>query len=241
MGVPIIGCRCEVCRSSNSRNRRLRPSILIQYAGKNILIDISPDFRQQALENNLSRLDALILTHAHADHCLGMDDLRVVVDRHGSQLPLYASAATLNRLHKIFGYFFSAPMWNSDVPRLKTIEICETFNLFGQEFTPVEVLHDRDVVLGFRFGSTAYITDVSYIPKSSSELLAGLDLLVISALRYKPHPKHFSLEQALEFIAGVQPKRALLTHMSHEFDYDKLSDELPEGVSPAYDGQVVEL
>ena len=241
LGVPILGCRCAVCRSGEPRNRRLRPSLWVRFDGKSIVIDASPDFRRQALDNGVERADALLLTHAHADHCLGMDDLRIIVDRQRAHLPLFASGHTLTVLKRLFGYLFDSSIWNSDIPRFKPVVVEAPVTLFGLEFRPLPVLHEDLWVMGWRFDAVAYITDASEIPRETEEALGGLDLLVINALRYVPHPKHFSVEQALSVIEKVKPKTALLTHMSHELDYEKLKGELPGQVSPAYDGLTVEL
>jgi phosphoribosyl 1,2-cyclic phosphate phosphodiesterase len=241
LGVPIIGCTCDVCRSGDRRNRRYRPSIVLNYNEQDVLIDAAPELRLQALENDITKLDAVLITHAHADHCMGLDDLRIIIDRHRRRLPLYATQETLRRLKKTFGYLFTSRMWSRDELRLKSIAIDGGFDLFGVLFEPLEVLHENELVTGFRFGDAAYITDASSIPDATFKKLANLDLLIINALRYKPHPKHFGLEEALEAIERVKPRRALLTHMSHEMDYEKLDDELPESVSPAYDGLTVEL
>jgi len=251
LGVPMIGCGCNVCTSSDPRNRRLRPSLWIRHAGSNILIDAATDFRLQALENGLGQVDSILFTHAHADHCLGLDDMRIVVDRQRRQVPVHASTKTLEVLRRMFGYMFSNPMWESDVPRLRAVPVDGRFELCGLWVEPVEVLHHKMTVLAYRFGpatpgdkpviAAAYVTDVSEIPPASEERLRDLELLIIGALRYKPHVKHFSLEQTLDFALRVGARRVLLTHMSHDLDYSRLLEELPERVEPAFDGMTVEL
>ena len=237
----MVGCSCGVCTSDDPRNRRFRPSIWLRYNERSVVIDVAPEFRLQALENGIESVDAVLFTHAHADHCLGLDDLRIIIDRNRHQIPVYASEDTLIRLHQTFGYLFASQMWGSKEMRFKSIPLQGAFQLFDQTFEPLDVLHNRELVTGFRFGSTAYITDVSKVPEETKQGLVDLDLLIISALRYKPHPKHFGLRDVLVFIAAVAPKRTLLTHMSHEMEYEKLKADLPEGVEPAYDGLTVEV
>jgi phosphoribosyl 1,2-cyclic phosphate phosphodiesterase len=241
LGVPIIGCDCAVCRSGNPRNRRYRPSILLRYNNRNVLIDTAPELRLQALENRIEKLDAVLMTHAHADHCMGLDDLRIIIDRNHHRLPLYATQDTLRRLRKTFGYLFNSKMWSGESLRIQSMIIGGDFELFGVKFEPLEVLHEREKVTGFRFGNAAYITDASSIPVETLSKLQNLDLLIINALRYKPHPKHFGLEKTLEIINRVRPQQALLSHMSHEMDFERLTAELPSSVSPAYDGLTVEI
>ena len=251
LGVPMIGCGCGVCTSSDPGNRRLRPSLWIRHGGSSILIDTSTDFRLQALESGLGQVDAILFTHPHADHCLGLDDMRIVVDRQRRQVPVHASTQTLEVLRRMFGYMFSDPMWESDVPRLRAAPVDGEFELCGLRIEPVEVLHQKMTVLAYRFCpataggkpaiAAAYVTDVSEIPPASEERLRGLDMLIIGALRYEPHVKHFSLDQTLDFALRVGARRVLLTHMSHDLDYSRLLDELPERVEPAFDGLTVEL
>lgn len=241
LGVPIVGCRCQVCESQDERNRRLRPSVWLRFSSKSVLIDVSPDYRQQALANNIQKVDAVLFTHAHADHCLGMDDLRIFIERQRSQLPVYGSEETLSKLTRIFGYLFDSKIWNTDLLRLSKNIVNGIVCLFGQDFMPIPVLHEDSWVLGWRFGNAAYVTDASEILQAAVEELCGLDLLVLNALRYEPHAKHFSVGQALEVIKRVQPRTAILTHMNHELEYNRLSMELPSNVSPAYDGLTVEL
>jgi phosphoribosyl 1,2-cyclic phosphate phosphodiesterase len=237
----MIGCSCSVCTSKDTRNNRLRPSIWLRFGDHSVLLDVSPDFRIQAIRNGLEKIDAILFTHAHADHCLGLDDLRIIIDRNRRQVPVYGSEETLSKLSHIFGYLFTSTIWMSEEPRMKPVVVNGDFDLLGTMIEPLEVLHEHSTVLGFRFGRAAYITDASEIPPSTADKVRNLDLLIINALRYKPHPKHFGLDEALQFIDTVKPKRALLTHMSHEMEYNRLVSELPERVSPAYDGLTVEI
>lgn len=239
LGIPVIGCPCGVCTSDNSRNRRDRPSILVEYNERRILIDTSPDFRQQALSAGLSGLDAVIYTHAHADHIFGLDDLRILVERERSPLPVYASRETLTRLQNIFGYAFSATIWHTDQPRLKPLEINGPFELFGETVQPIPVMHQNTEVFGYRFGDFAYLTDVSHIPESSMTLLRGVDTLVISALRRKPHPKHIALDGIIDTVESLGVSKAWLTHISHDLEHDWLNQYCPGHIEPAYDGLVI--
>ena len=236
VGVPVIGCRCEVCRSPDLRNRRLRPSILLELNGSNILIDASTDFRQQALLYGINQIDAILLTHAHADHIFGLDEMRIYNYLQGGPIPCYGNQNTINSLREIFKYIFTASPDSKGVPQITTHIVEGRFQLFGQEISAIEVYHGEVKILGYKVGSLAYITDCSRIDEDSLLLLQGLDLFVLGTLRYKPHPTHFSLSQALEVVAKVHPRRAYLTHLSHDIEYTKVSRELPPRVHLAYDG-----
>jgi len=241
-GVPVIGCKCNVCTSSDPRNRRRRASVLISVQGKNLIIDTPPDFHQQALENHIERVDAVLFTHDHADHIFGLDELRIFNFLQGGKIPLYAHKKTLSRIQRLFDYIWDpeAPVGGGK-PLLEALPINGRFNLEGIEIIPIEIYHGKQTIYGYRIGNFAYLTDCSGIPDSSREKLKDLDLLILGALRYRPHPTHFSLSEALEEIERIQPKRALLTHLSHSFDYQTTSQELPRGVELAYDQMVIEL
>lgn len=241
LGIPVIGCNCDVCNSEDTRNVRDRPSLLMEFNGKTVLFDTSPDFRQQAIRNKLERLDAVLYTHAHADHIFGLDDLRIVIERQQRPLPMYGSSHTLARLRSIFSYAFEAKIWGTFEPRLSPVEIDGGFELFGEKFIPVPVMHENTEVLGFRCGDFAYVTDVSHIPESSLALLEGLDVLVISALRQKPHPKHISLDGIINICEQLSPGQTWLTHISHDLEHGWLEEYCPVGVNPANDGMVLEL
>jgi phosphoribosyl 1,2-cyclic phosphate phosphodiesterase len=243
MGVPTLGCQCSVCTSIDPRNRRTRPSIAVLWehdgVARTVVIDTGPDFRQQALREGIRRIDAVFYTHAHADHILGMDDLRPLSFQHKpALLPLYADAETSSILRRVFDYTFSA---NSTYPtrakvELRSLEGEETVDFHGARFQRVPLLHGHLPVAGFRFGNAAYLTDMSSIPESSLPLLEGLDVLILDALRPQPHPSHANLTEALAWVERVQPRRAWFTHMSHEVDHAATEATFPEHVRLSYDG-----
>jgi phosphoribosyl 1,2-cyclic phosphate phosphodiesterase len=241
-GVPAIGCSCEVCRSTDPRDKRLRPSILLRYGGHNVVVDTSPDFRAQVLRANLERLDAVLYTHAHADHVLGLDDIRPFNFRQKTPTPIYGSAETLEVIQRIFRYAFDEGPTQSSVPKLdlRTLD-GSPFELFGLEFTPIRLCHGNGTVLGFRFGRAAYLTDHSDIPEESRAKLSGLDVLFLDALRHRPHPTHSTVEQALRWVEEFKPKRAFFTHMCHDLSHEKTEATLPAHVHLAYDGLEIEV
>jgi len=237
VGVPTIGCYCEVCTSPDPRDNRLRPSILVTYGGRNVLIDTTPDFRLQALRARIDRLDAILFTHAHADHIMGLDDVRPFNFRQRTDIPIYASADTLGAIRRVFRYIFDSGQQLSSVPHLETHEIDGApFELFGLLFTPVTVMHGNNPVLGFRFGCAAYLTDHSDIPEEACAQLRDLDVLFLDALRYKPHPTHSTVERSIETVAKLTPRRAFFTHICHDLQHERAESELPAHIRLAYDG-----
>ena len=240
-GVPTIGCGCRVCTSEDPHDQRTRPSLMLEYDGRVVVIDTTPDFRQQALREKISRLDAVIFTHGHADHVLGLDDTRVFYFRQQVPLRVYADGATMATLRMVFAYIFEQTYKYGGVGKLDPRSINGSFETWGQRFVPVPVLHGDLPVLGFRFGQGAYVTDFSSIPESSLSLLDGLDLLILDALRHKPHPTHSSLSESLELVERLRPRRAFFTHIAHDLGHEETNAVLPSHVRLAYDGLKVEL
>jgi phosphoribosyl 1,2-cyclic phosphate phosphodiesterase len=250
-GVPRIGNVWGACDPSNPKNRRRRCALLVQREGPkgvtNVLVDTPPDLRDQLLDANVGLLDGVLYTHDHADHTHGIDDLRVVVYNGNRRLPVYSDEATLQLLRRHFDYCFETPA-GSDYPAIllpKEIAPGETVPIGGRggivEALAFRQIHGRGTTLGFRFGGLAYSPDVNDFPEESVELLRGLDVWIVDALRYTFHPSHFSVGQALTWIDRLKPKRAILTHMHIDLDYATLARELPPGVEPAYDGMVIEV
>lgn len=243
MGVPTLGCRCSVCTSADPRNRRTRPSIAILWntpaAPRTVVIDTGPDFRTQALREDIRYVDAVLYTHAHADHIMGLDDLRPLSFHHKpASMPLYADHATAAVLRQVFAYTFSENATYSNRARvqLHPIDNQESVDLLGARFQRVPLLHGGMPVAGFRFGSAAYLTDMSTIPDSSLPLLEGLDVAILDALRPQPHPSHATLSEALAWVERLQPRHAWFTHMSHDVDHAQTEKTFPPHVRLLYDG-----
>ena len=237
VGVPTIGCPCAVCHSDDPRDRRLRPSVALNWDSHWVIIDTGPDFRQQVLRAGLPRVDAVLYTHGHADHILGLDDIRPFNYNQRETIPVYGSEETLKIIRRVFDYIFFEGKTESSRPRIRT----EVFNggpiaIHGLEFTPVPVRHGEGHCHGFRFGNAAYLTDHSEIPESSMEMLQGLDVLFLDALRYNPHPTHSTVEQSLKVVELLKPRETWFTHISHDLGHESASRQLPNGVKLAYDG-----
>lgn len=281
-GVPMIGCDCRVCRSTDPKDRRLRPSILIELgasghpaeagshertaspaaagsgggtgsrvdadasavarAVRTILVDTSTDLREQALAHDVRRLDAILFTHSHADHVLGLDEVRRYNAMQRHAIPCFADGRTIADLRQTFGYIFdSATPPGGGIPQLELHRILGAFTLGGAEVQPVPILHGRRPILGFRIGAFAYLTDCSAIPETSWPLLSGVRTLIIDALRDRPHPTHFSVGEALEAVAKIAPARAYFTHIAHDLPHAETCARLPAGVELAYDGLVLDV
>jgi phosphoribosyl 1,2-cyclic phosphate phosphodiesterase len=242
-GVPTIGCHCDVCTSTDPRDNRLRPSVLFQIGGKNLLIDTTPDFRAQMLRAKVQRLDAVFFTHPHADHVLGLDDVRPFNFRQSGSIPMYGSAETLSAIRRIFPYIFSDRTMESSVPKIDLNEIDDTpFALFGVKVTPVKLKHGKHFeVLGFRINDSAYLTDHSEIPDEALEQLHGLDVLFLDALRYKPHPTHSTVERSLQYVEQLAPRMAYFTHICHDLAHERAESMLPANVRLAYDGLEIDV
>jgi len=240
-GVPVIACKCNVCQSTNSKDKRLRTSILINYNDKNVVIDTGPDFRQQMLSNGVEKLDAVLFTHEHKDHIAGLDDIRAFNYQSKQDMPIYATHQVQIGLKKEFHYIF-ADFKYPGIPKveLNTIHNFKSFELFNKTITPIEVMHYKLPVTAYRIDNFSYVTDANFISDSEKEKLKGTEILVVNALRKEEHISHFTLQQALDLIAEIKPKRAYLTHISHLLGlHDEVSLELPENVSIAYDGLVI--
>lgn len=241
MGVPTIGCSCEVCHSPDARDRRTRPSILVEYADRLVLVDTTPDFREQAIREQIRGLDAVLYTHAHADHILGIDDLRPLSFHRPNKIPLYASAEAGQFLRKMFSYIFDADYKYGGLAQVELKTIAGPIDLFGVRFEPVIVLHGDAEILGFRFGSAAYLTDFSEIPEASFDQLKGLDILFLDALRHRPHPTHSTVENSLRIVERVKPQRAFFTHICHDLPHEATNATLPPHVRLSYDGMKLDF
>jgi phosphoribosyl 1,2-cyclic phosphate phosphodiesterase len=240
MGVPTLGCSCAVCTSSDPRDSRMRPSIIVLFregdSERCVLIDSGPDFRQQALRENLRNIDAVLYTHAHADHILGLDDLRPLSFKNPHKIPLYADRTTTDVLQHVFEYTFSE---SNHYPYKARVELCpleQHTRIFGADFVAVPLLHGALETVGFRFGNAAYLTDMSDIPEASFPLLQDLDVLIVDALRRTPHPSHSNLETSLKFVEKIRPRQAYFTHIAHDLGHVETENELPANVHMAYDG-----
>jgi phosphoribosyl 1,2-cyclic phosphate phosphodiesterase len=237
-GVPMIGCDCSTCRSDDPRDTRLRPSVFVRGDdGTSVLIDAGPDLRAQALTHRITRVDAIVFTHGHADHILGLDDVRRFNSLMGQPMKLYGDALTLDEIRRMFGYVFDpGTPRGGGIPQLDLTLVEGPFAVGGLSFVPVPIMHGQRPILGLRLGRFAYLTDCSAIPESSWPLLFGVDVVVLDALRHRPHPTHFSLEQAIAAARRIAARQTYLTHMCHDLPHAATTALLPPGIALAYDG-----
>jgi phosphoribosyl 1,2-cyclic phosphate phosphodiesterase len=243
VGVPVVGCGCPTCTSSNPRNQRLRCALVLGLREGTLLVDTPPDLRTQLLREKIGLVHATLFTHDHADHVFGLDDLRLFPYYLGHPMPVYCEEQVEARIRKSFDYAFApAPHYAGGVPQIEFRRITtEPFDVLGARVIPLRLGHGRFEVLGFRFGNVAYCTDTNHIPPESRALLVGLDVLVLDALRGKPHPTHFSLDEAVAEARRIGAKRTYFTHMSHDLEHEATNRVLPEGMELAYDGLRVPL
>ena len=241
MGVPTIGCRCPVCVSPDRHDQRTRPSILLRYADRAVVIDTTPDFRLQALRAHLDRLDAILYTHSHADHILGLDDIRPLCLPEEKVIPIYGNRPAIEGVRRVFKYIFDGNYPFGGVPLIQDHILTGPVEIFGLEFIPIQLLHGHLEVLGFRFGRVAYLTDYNKIPESSYPLLRGVEVLFLDALRHAPHPTHMTVEEALREVEKIRPRQTFFTHIAHDLGHEETNATLPPHVRMAYDGLKVEL
>ena len=242
-GVPMIGCHCATCRSTDVRDRRLRPSIYIEIPERvQILVDTATDLRQQALAHSITRVDAVLFTHGHADHILGLDDLRSFNRLQGAAIPCYANDETWTHIRRQFAYIFEGPLQaGGGVPQITANEVLGTFFIRGVKIVPVPLWHGKLPILGFRLGNFAYLTDCNRIPDESFGLIEGVDILVLDALRDEPHDTHFTLGEAVVVAQKIAAPQTYFTHMTHDLPHAKTNARLPEGIELAYDGLVFDI
>lgn len=239
-GVPMVGCHCPVCTSSDPHDIRSRTSLMVVSEGKTIVVDTSTDLRQQSLREGIRQIDAVLFTHSHADHVNGIDDLRGFHFIYKNIIPCYGDSTTMAAITGRFPYIFKGLEVERYAPLMESRTVDGPFDLFGCRITPVPLSHGNLTATGYRFNNAAYLTDCSGIPESSLQLLDGLDLLIIDALRYSPHENHFNIDQALQAIRTIRPERAVLTHLTHEVSHCD-SSRLPANAEFAYDGMTFEL
>jgi phosphoribosyl 1,2-cyclic phosphate phosphodiesterase len=241
MGVPTIGCSCAVCHSPDPHDRRTRPSVLIEYGGKSVLIDTTPDFREQAIRERISQIDAVLYTHTHADHILGIDDLRPLSYHRDGKIPLYARPEAAEFIRNMFRYIFDADYKFGGLAQLELKPVAGKFDLFGVVVEPIPIIHGESEIFGYRLGAAAYLTDFSRIPESSFPQLQGLDVLFLDGLRHKPHPTHSTVENSIRIADELKAKRVFFTHICHDLPHEETNAALPSHVRLSYDGMKLEF
>lgn len=244
MGVPTIGCDCAVCTSADPRDRRTRPSIMVQWDGHTVLIDTSPDFREQAIREHITKIDAVLYTHGHADHILGLDDVRPLSFPRvtgGGKIPLYAAESTARVLRHVFRYIFEGDYKYGGLAQVELRDVDGPIDLFGARFTPMVVNHGDFPIEAYRFGSAAYLTDFSTVPEETLRQLEGLDILFLDALRHHPHPTHSTVGNSLQLVERLRPKRAYFTHIAHDLPHETTNAALPDNVRLSHDGLKLEF
>ena len=241
-GVPVIACKCDVCQSMDSKDKRLRSAIMVEEGSTRLVVDVGPDFRQQMLRHEVDNLDAILLTHEHADHIFGLDDIRSFNWLQKSPMDVWCEPRVQKNLRSIFNYVFAVNKYPG-TPQMDLIDLDhKAFKIGSIHVIPIRVYHYKLPVYGFRFGTFAYLTDFNLIEDQEVEKLLGIDILVVCALRKSPHISHLNLSGALELIARIAPRKAYFTHMSHEMGkHADLLKELPENIEPGYDGLVLEI
>ena len=239
-GIPVINCPCQVCRSDEAKNKRLRTSISVQTPDLSLLVDTTTDLRLQLLNNPLPEVNAILYTHAHADHVNGLDDLRPFNWASNKRIPAFGDTQTLNRLKLVFDYAFGSGPLSPGIPNLEAYPVRERFQLDGLSIIPLELMHGDTPVYGYRIKNFAYCTDVSFIPEKTYEKLTGLEILVLGALRERPHPTHFSLSEAIVAAEKIGAEKTYFIHMCHEIDHTSTEENLPQNMYLAYDGLILE-
>jgi phosphoribosyl 1,2-cyclic phosphate phosphodiesterase len=240
-GVPVIGCDCHVCKSDDPKNRRGRVAAMLSWDDNNVIIDTGPDFREQMLRHDVKHVEAVLYTHSHVDHLYGLDDLRMFCFRRGGPIPVYADPFTLSRIRHVFDYTFAAKVEGGGTAKLDPIELDGPFELFGRTVVPMVVMHGSLPVTAFRVGKFAYCTDCNHVPDETMAALEGVEVLVLDALRDKPHSTHFSIDEAVAVAENIGARQTYFVHMTHDVEHETVNAELPEGVALAYDGLQIEV
>lgn len=241
IGVPLVGCNCPTCSSSNPKNRRYRSSIYIEVDNLKLLIDTSPEMRLQFLENDITAVDSILFTHAHADHIMGFDDIRAINRLQKGKIPCYGNENTILEIKRVFNYIFSTSQIGGGIPHITLNTVNSTFEISGVPIVPLPVKHGKLDILGYKIGRVAYITDCSTIPFSTMDLLTDIDVLIIDALRYKSHPTHMNIEEALNVVNTLKVKSAYFTHLSHKLEHNTVNKKMPSNVQLAYDRLRIEV